>query len=157
MSKKFEDTKGLKIVNIQVQLLEMIQTEGGCPYIKNITTKANTNLGFVRRNMKNCTCKVKNFTYTSLPIPVVEYALQSRRYFLPFQTASLMWKISCAVYSFPSISEINEERFTLFCKSKNIQCHQLPPTKDALQKRILRRNFQAAVWKRACQSIFGLP
>ena len=58
-----------------------------------------------------------------------------------------MWKISCAVYFFPSISEINEERFTLFCKSKNIQCHQLPPTKDALQKRILRRNFQAAVWK----------
>jgi hypothetical protein len=34
---------------------------------------------------------------------------------------------------------------------------QLPSTKDALQKRIPRPNFQAAVWKRACQSMFGLP
>jgi len=48
--------------------------------------------------------------------------------------------VICAVYSFPLIGESNEVRFLLVCKSKNIQCHQLPPTKDALQKRILRSN-----------------
>jgi hypothetical protein len=56
-----------------------------------------------------------------------------------------MWKISCAVYFFPSISEINEERLTLFCKSKNIQCHQLPPTKtlckNAYWDEISRQQF----------------
>ena len=30
------------------------------PHINNITTKANRTLGFLRRNMKNCTRKVKN-------------------------------------------------------------------------------------------------
>ena len=51
----------------------------------------------------------------------------------------------CAVYAFPSIGDINEGPFLLFCKSKNIQCHQLPATKDALQKHFQRVNFQAAV------------
>ena len=44
------------------------------PHVNNITTKANKNLGFLRRNMKNCTRKVKNLTYTSLVRPVVEYS-----------------------------------------------------------------------------------
>jgi len=63
----------------------------------------------------------------------------------------------CAVYAFPSIGKLM--RCDSFCliNKKNIQCHQLLPTKDSLQKHILRANFQAAVWKRACQSIFGLP
>ena len=39
------------------------------PHINNITTKANTTLGFLRRYMKNCTC-----TYTSLLRPVVDYS-----------------------------------------------------------------------------------
>jgi hypothetical protein len=39
--------------------------------INNITSKANKTLGFLRRNMKNCTRKVK---YTSLVRPVVEYS-----------------------------------------------------------------------------------
>ena len=34
-----------------------------------------------------------------------------------------------AVYGFPSIGDINEEPFLLFCKSKNIQSHQLPHTR----------------------------
>ena len=39
------------------------------PHINNITTKDNKTLGFLRRNMKNCTC-----TYTSLLRPVVDYS-----------------------------------------------------------------------------------
>jgi hypothetical protein len=38
---------------------------------------------------------------------------------------------------------------------KTPQCHQLPTTKDALQKK-QRRNVQAAVWKRTSQSIIVL-
>ena len=44
------------------------------PHINDITTKANKTLGFLRRNMKNCTRKVKTLTYTSLVRPVVEYS-----------------------------------------------------------------------------------
>jgi hypothetical protein len=44
------------------------------PHINNITTKANKSLGVLCRNMKNCTRKVKNLTYTSLVRPVVEYS-----------------------------------------------------------------------------------
>jgi hypothetical protein len=36
------------------------------PNINNITTKANKTLGFLHRNMKNCTRKVKNLMYISL-------------------------------------------------------------------------------------------
>ena len=43
-------------------------------HINNITCKANKTLGFLRRNLKNCTPKVKNLTYTSLVRPVVEYS-----------------------------------------------------------------------------------
>jgi hypothetical protein len=35
-------------------------------HINSITTKANKTLGFLHRNMKNCTRKVKNLTYISL-------------------------------------------------------------------------------------------
>ena len=44
------------------------------PHINNITTKVNKTLGVLCRNMKNCTCKVKTLTYTSLVRPVVKYS-----------------------------------------------------------------------------------
>ena len=44
------------------------------PHINNITAKANKTLGFLRRNMKHCTRKVKSLTYTSLVRPIVEYS-----------------------------------------------------------------------------------
>ena len=44
------------------------------PHINNITTKANKTLGFLHRNMNNCTRKVKNLMYTSLVHPVVKYS-----------------------------------------------------------------------------------
>ena len=36
--------------------------------------KGNTNLGFIRRNLKNCTKKVNAGAYTSMVRPKVEYA-----------------------------------------------------------------------------------
>ena len=62
----------------------------------------------------------------------------------------------CAVYGFP-FNDINEVRFIMFCKSKQIQCHQLPPTKDAFKRHVQRANFQAAVWKRAFLPNYVLP
>lgn len=44
------------------------------PHINNITSKANKTIGFLRRNMRNCTRKVKNTTYTSLVRPIIEYS-----------------------------------------------------------------------------------
>ena len=43
-------------------------------HIYDITSKADKTLDFLRRNMKNCTRKVKNFTYTSLVSPTVEFS-----------------------------------------------------------------------------------
>jgi len=63
----------------------------------------------------------------------------------------------CAIYAFSAIGDTNEVRFLCFVNNKNTQCHELPSTKDALQNHLQRVNFQAAVWKRTCQSIFGLP
>lgn len=42
--------------------------------INNITTKVNKTLGFLRRNIKNCTRKVKHLMNTSLVRPVVEHS-----------------------------------------------------------------------------------
>ena len=42
---------------------------------------------------------------------------------------------------------MNEVRYS-FC-SRASQCHQLPPTKDALRKHVARASYQAAVWRRA--------
>ena len=52
-----------------------------------------------------------------------------------------MWNISCAVYAFPSIGDINEVRFLLFWLSKNIRCvsHHLQKT--------LYRNTQRAYFQ----------
>jgi len=61
----------------------------------------------------------------------------------------------CAVYAFPSIGDINEVRFLLFCLSKYTQFSY--HLQNTLCRNTQRAHFQAAVWKRACQSIFGIP
>ena len=61
----------------------------------------------------------------------------------------------CAVYAFPSIGDINEVRFPLFLLSKNTQCVSYHLQKT-LCRNTQRAYFQAAVCKRACQSIYQL-
>jgi hypothetical protein len=41
--------------------------------IDNIKAKGNRSLGFVRRNLKNCSRSVKTARYTALVHPVIEY------------------------------------------------------------------------------------
>ena len=43
-------------------------------HIKNITAKGNRTVGFLRRNFKDCTTKVKSATYTAMVRPSLEYA-----------------------------------------------------------------------------------
>ena len=43
-------------------------------HIKNITTKGNRTVGFLWRNFRECSSKVKSATYTTMVRPVLEYA-----------------------------------------------------------------------------------
>ena len=43
-------------------------------HIQSVTAKGNRTLGFVKRNLKECTRKVKAAGYTTLVRPVIEYA-----------------------------------------------------------------------------------
>ncbi|XP_070208014.1 uncharacterized protein [Littorina saxatilis] len=43
-------------------------------HIKNVTAKGNRTVGFLRRNFKECTTKVKSATYTTMVRPTLEYA-----------------------------------------------------------------------------------
>ena len=61
----------------------------------------------------------------------------------------------CAFYAFPSIGDINEVRLLLFWLSNNTQCFSYHLQKT-LCRNTQRAYFQAAVWKRAGQSIYQL-
>ena len=52
----------------------------------------------------------------------------------------------CAMYEKPgsSINEVRCDRFS----SRNFECYQIPPTKDALNKDIARASYQASIWRR---------
>ena len=63
----------------------------------------------------------------------------------------------CATYGYDMVCDVNELRYHLFCKSKNVQCHQLPPTNDALAKHVKRDNFKAKIWKNILQCITDDP
>ena len=57
----------------------------------------------------------------------------------------------CALYNGSGEEGINEIRYKMFCKSKNMQSHQLPRTKAALKHHIKRANYQAYLWKNSLQ------
>ena len=58
----------------------------------------------------------------------------------------------CALYNDHRCNSVNELRYKLFCKSKNQQSHQLPPTKAALKNHLRRANYQAYLWKHALET-----
>ena len=43
-------------------------------HVQNIANKGNRTLGFIRRNLKECTAPVKAATYTAMVRPSLEYA-----------------------------------------------------------------------------------
>lgn len=56
----------------------------------------------------------------------------------------------CALYGRPTLLDVNEARYNLFC-AKGSSTAQLPPCRDALQQHAKRANYQAAIWRRALQ------
>ena len=58
----------------------------------------------------------------------------------------------CPLYNDLRCNSVNELRYKLFCKSKNQQSHQLPPTKAALKNHLRRVNYQAFLWKHALET-----
>ena len=58
----------------------------------------------------------------------------------------------CALYNDHLCQSVNELRYKLFCKSKSLQSHQLPPTKEALENHLKRANYQSFIWKHALQT-----
>ena len=58
----------------------------------------------------------------------------------------------CALYNDHMCQSVNELRYKLFCKSKSLQSHQLPPTKDALENHLRRANYQSFLWKHALET-----
>ncbi len=57
----------------------------------------------------------------------------------------------CCMYG-KADKDVNEVRYHLFCKMKNVQSHHLPPTKAALEKHIQRANLQAYIWRNALEA-----
>jgi hypothetical protein len=58
----------------------------------------------------------------------------------------------CAMYGDKESLSANQTRYNLFCKSQNLQSHQLPPTESALLHHLKRANYQAYIWKHALQA-----
>ena len=55
----------------------------------------------------------------------------------------------CAMYGKASFQSVNEWRYHLFC-TRTTQSSQLPPTKDALSKHVLRANYHASSNMEVC-------
>ena len=58
-------------------------------HIQNTVSKANRTLGFLRRNMKDCTKPVKDLTYKAMIRPTMEYA--SAVWTQPYKLTSQHW------------------------------------------------------------------
>ena len=58
----------------------------------------------------------------------------------------------CALYNDHMCQSVNELRYKLFCKSKSLQSHQLPPTKEALENHLRCANYQSFLWKHALET-----
>ena len=58
----------------------------------------------------------------------------------------------CALYNDHMCQSVNELRYKLFCKSKRLQSHQLPPTKDALENHLRRANYRSFLWTHALET-----
>ena len=56
-------------------------------------------------------------------------------------------KVVCKLYNEYQCDRVDELRYKMFCKGKNVQSHQLPPTRASLENHLKRANYQAYIWK----------
>ena len=62
----------------------------------------------------------------------------------------------CAMYGRPTVRDVNELPYKLFC-AKGSSSPQLPPCRDALLLHARRANYQAAVWRLALEPRPHIP
>ena len=67
------------------------------------------------------------------------------------QSITKLEVVVCRLYNDNQCKLVNDLRYKMFCKGKNVQSHQLPPTSAALQYHLKRANYQALLWKKALQ------
>ena len=72
---------------------------------------------------------------------------------LPLSELSIikLEEVVCRLYNDNQCKLVNDQRYKMFCKGKNVQSHQLPPTSAALHYHLKRANYQAFLWKKALQ------
>ena len=56
-------------------------------------------------------------------------------------------KVVCKLYNEHQCDRVDELRCKMFCKGKNVQSHQLPPTRASLENHVKRANYEAYIWK----------
>lgn len=102
---------------------------------------------------------------TPLKMMIQDIALQHT-----FTELGMEWTVSssllnrleafiCQLYAAKtSVEKVNELRYHMFCTKKGrVEPHQLPPCADALNKHVLRANYQTAVWRRSLQANPEVP
>ena len=68
------------------------------------------------------------------------------------QSITKLEEVVCRLHSDNLCKLVNDLCYKKFCKGKNVQSHQLPPTRFALQYHLKRANYQAFLWKKALQA-----
>ena len=51
------------------------------------------------------------------------------------------------LYNQHQCDHVDELNCKIFCKGKNVQSHQLPPTRASVENHLKRANYQAYIWK----------
>ena len=54
-------------------------------------------------------------------------------------------KVVCKLYNQHQCDRVDELNCKIFCKGKNVQSHQLPPTRASLENHLKRANYQARI------------
>ncbi|KAL9975996.1 hypothetical protein ACROYT_G013225 [Oculina patagonica] len=67
------------------------------------------------------------------------------------QSITRLQEVVCMLYNDTRCKLVNDLRNKMFCKGKNVQSHQLPPTSAALRYHLKRANYQVFLWKKALQ------
>ena len=56
-------------------------------------------------------------------------------------------KVVCNLYNEHQCDRVDELRYKMFCKGKNVHSYQPPPTRASLENHLKRANYQACIWK----------
>ncbi|KAL9976836.1 hypothetical protein ACROYT_G014171 [Oculina patagonica] len=67
------------------------------------------------------------------------------------QSITRLQEVVCMLYNDNRCKLVNDLGYKMFCKGKNVQSHQHPPTSAALRYHLKRANYQVFLWKKALQ------